>query len=165
MSLKLPGSHFQSCLLEQAQRSVEEGGGRLWVHGVAETGAATPARVAVEGELADYEKVGGCVEGGHIESARVVAENAKIDRLIDDVGGVFAVVVFVDADEDDQARIYAADGFAFNQNRRLRYALYKGAQLYSPDSDEPLVALALDEDSALLPELAEAPLVSDFVLV
>lgn len=114
MSLKFPGAYFQTGLLELLQGEVEKLRGTLGAHGVAEAGTATPARVAVECELADYEKVGGCVESGQVESACVVTENAEIYCLVDDIRGIFAIVIFVDANEDDQARIYAAGGFAFN---------------------------------------------------
>ena len=83
------------------------------MHCVAEAGAATAARVTVECELADYEKVGGKVESGKVESARVVTENPEIYGLVHDIRNVFAIVVSMDPDEDDQALGYAANGLAF----------------------------------------------------
>ena len=89
------------------------------MHGVAEAGTATAARVTVECELADYEKVGGKVESGEVESARVVTaipavENAKIYGLVHDIRNVFAIVVLMDPNEDDQTLGNAANGLAFN---------------------------------------------------
>jgi len=86
----------------------------LRMHGVAETGTATTARVAVECELTDYEKVGGKVESGKVESARVVTENSKIYGLVDDIRNVFTIVVLMDPNEDDQTLGNVANGLAFN---------------------------------------------------
>ena len=106
----------------------------LRMHGMAETGTATAACVTVECELANYEEVSGQVESGQVESARIVTavpavENAKIYGLVDDIRNVFTIVVLMDANEDDQALAYAANGLAFHGNRRLRHALYEGPQI------------------------------------
>ena len=163
--LELPGLYIQSRLLKEAEGAVEEGGGGFGRHGVAEARAAAAAGVAVEGELAYDQQVGGGVQRGKVEFAVGVAENAQVDGLVDDVGGVFIVVVPVDAYQDYEARVDAADGLAVDRDGRMGDALNEGAQ--RGYSSEPAAAFAfgLEEDSSLLPESADAPLVSDFVPV
>ena len=78
---------------------------------MAETGAPSAASITVECELAYDQEVGLDVERGAVKSAcgvaarvtaaSVIAENTEIDGLADDVGGVFLIVFFVDANEYD----------------------------------------------------------------
>ena len=71
---------------------------------MAETGASSAASITVECELAYDHEVGLDVERGAVKSAGVIAagviaKNTEIDGLADDIGGVFLIVVFVDANE------------------------------------------------------------------
>jgi hypothetical protein len=76
---------------------------------MAETRAPSAASITVECELAYDQEVGVDVERGAVKSAgfvtasviaaNVVAEYPEIDGLADDVGGVFLIVVFMDANE------------------------------------------------------------------
>lgn len=78
---------------------------------MAETGASSAASITVECELAYDQEVGLDVERGAVKSAcgvaasviaaSAIAENTEIDGLADDVGGVFLIVFFVDANEYD----------------------------------------------------------------
>jgi hypothetical protein len=71
---------------------------------MAETRAPSAASITVECELAYDQEVGVDVERGAVKSAgfvtaSAIAENTEIDGLADDVGGVFLIVVFMDANE------------------------------------------------------------------
>ncbi len=72
---------------------------------MAETRASSAASITVERKLAYDQEVGLDVERGAVKSAGGVAaasgiaENTEIDGLADDVGGVFLIVVFMDANE------------------------------------------------------------------
>ena len=83
---------------------------------MAETGASSAASITVERKLAYDHEVGLDVERGAVKSAcgvaasviaarvtvaSAIAENTEIDGFADDVGGVFLIVFFVDANEYD----------------------------------------------------------------
>ena len=132
MGLEAAYGHAEAGLAENLDGAVHQRLRLLGRGGLGEAGTAALARAAVEGELADDEKLGAGVEGRAVELALGVVEDAQVGYLVGYVAGLFLTVAAADAEEDDEAAADLGNAVAIHGDGGAGYALDECPQELPP---------------------------------
>ncbi len=110
-------------LTQQVYKSSDERLGNFWARRIDEIRAAAAPRVGVERKLRNNQCCRTFIEGGEVELAGGIFEDAKGRDLLREVTRVALVVVMRDADEDHQARANNPNRFFVDDYGRFTNAL------------------------------------------
>ena len=100
-----------------------QGAGLFGGRGVVETGAASFAAIAIEGELRDDQHRAAGIEQAAVHFAVFILEDAKVQDLLCDEFGVSFGIEFRHAQQDEEAGADFADDGPIDKDTRFGYAL------------------------------------------
>ncbi len=123
ISTKYPTGDSKPITSKSFLEMLKEGFCNCWRRGIGKTGAASPARISVEGELRDDQHFAANIEQGAVHLALIVAKDTQVDNFISQGLDLNLAITLSYSQQDQEALTYLAHDFSVYGHAGMAYSL------------------------------------------